>query len=325
VFDFLIVAPLTNLVLGFYQLLGENLGLAIILFTIFLRIVLLPLTIKQIRQQKKMAELQPRLQELQANRKDPNQMTPEEVALMRQTAGSCLGGCLPLLIQIPILIGLNIVIGRIATAETGDVFNNLVYFDALKYEAEYRFHTMFLGFDLAGVPSKIGFTSAFIPYGIIMVLLVITQYFQSKLMNFMQKKKPVAPKKTKANEKKAQINPKEAEKVAMQEEMQKMMQMQTTYLIPVMIGMASYSFSAALSLYWLVQNVFAIGQMVVQNKVLDAKKEEKKFKKEVEQEEKEVVREAEFVDAETEATAEEKTAKKSAKKKKKNKAKKSKK
>jgi YidC/Oxa1 family membrane protein insertase len=326
VFDLLIVAPLTNLVLGFYYVLGENLGLAIILFTICLRIVLLPLTIRQIRQQKKMAELQPRLKELQGNRKDPNQMTPEEAALMRQTAGSCLGGCLPLLIQIPILIGLNHVIGKIASAQSGDIFNNLLYFDALKHEASYRFHTMFLGFDLAGVPSKIGIGAAFIPYGAIIALLVVTQYFQSKLMLIMQKKKPAVSTKKKANEKRSDINPKQAEKVEMQEEMQKMMQMQTTYLIPVMIGFASYSFTAALSLYWLTQNIFAIVQMYVQNRMLDAEHVEKKFEKEVKIAEEEVIKEAEYedvIDAKLEAS-EAKELKKDSKKKKKGKAKKSK-
>lgn len=301
-FDLLIVGPLTNLVLGFYKLFGENLGLAIIFFTIFLRIVLLPLTIKQIRQQKKMAELQPRLQELQANRKDPNQMTPEEVALMRQTAGSCLGGCLPLLIQLPILLALNSIFIKISSNPSGDIFNNLLYFDFLKHDASYHFNTLFFGLDLAGVPSKVGFSAAFIPYAVIIVLLVITQYFQSKLMMLMQKKKPATSSRKKPNEKKAHINPKEAEKVAMQEEMQKMMQMQTTYLIPVMIGFAAYSFSAALGLYWLVQNLFAIVQMIVQNKFLDAEHVEKKFEREVAKEEKEVekeiIREAEFTDVE---------------------------
>jgi YidC/Oxa1 family membrane protein insertase len=325
VFDFLIVAPLTNLVIGFYQLLGQNLGLAIILFTVFLRIVLLPLTIRQIKQQKKMAQLQPRLQELQSQRKDASQMSPEEVALMKQTAGSCLGGCLPLLIQIPILLGLNHVIGKISSNPSGDVFNHLLYFDALKHDAAYHFNTMFLGFDLAGVPSKIGFnTATFLPYGLLMVLLVVTQYFQSKLMMLVQKKKAPAKKQTKnkPNEKKKVVNTKDADKVQMQEEMQKMMQMQTTYLIPVMIGMASYSFSAALSIYWLTQNVFAIGQMFVQNKMSDDSTPSTPAPKEkvtsVKEEDVETIREAEFTDAEQEkSSALTKSAKKSKKSKKK--------
>lgn len=292
-FDLLIVGPLTNLVILFYQLFGENLGLAIIFFTITLRVVLLPLTIRQIRQQKKMATLQPRLQELQAGRKDASQMSAEEVALMKQTAGSCLGGCLPLLIQIPILIGLNAVIKNISSNPTGDVFNHLLYFDFLKHDAAYHFQTMFLGFDLAGIPSKIGLTQAIIPYAILILLLVATQFIQGKMMMFMQKK-VVKTSKPKPNEKKgAVVSTKETDKVKMQEDMQKMMQMQTTYLIPVMIGVASYSFSAALGLYWLTQNVFAIGQMYVQNKT-SADMPKTVSKTEIT----EVIREAEFADVE---------------------------
>lgn len=268
-FNFLITTPLTNLVIGFYQILGENLGLAIIFFTICLRIALLPLTIRQIRTQKKMAELQPRLQELQANRKDPSQMTAEEMMLMRQTASSCLGGCLPLLIQIPILIGLNQVISRIASATSGDIFNNTLYFDSLKHAADYKFHTQFLGIDLAQIPSQVGLSNpAFIPFGIIIVLLVVTQFLQGKMMNLYQRRKKVAPKK-KANERK--VSKEEEEKKKMQEDMQKMMQLQTTYLIPFAIGMASYSFNAALGIYWLTQNLFAIGQVYIQNNYVDGK------------------------------------------------------
>jgi YidC/Oxa1 family membrane protein insertase len=269
VFHFLIVQPLTNLVLGFYQILGENLGLAIIFFTIFLRFVLLPLTVKQIRQQRKMAELQPRLQELQAQRKEKNQMSTEEMALMRQTAGSCVGGCLPLLIQIPILIGLNGVISKIASAKSGDIFNADLYFDSLKHVSEYKFNTSFLGFDLAKSPSQIPFGKAFIPFAILLILLVGTQFVQGKLMNFFQKKR----KNNKSTEKKKPNQPKptekQLEKEKMQEDMQKMMQTQTVYFIPVIIGITSYSLSAALGLYWLVQNLFAIIQINIQNNMID--------------------------------------------------------
>lgn len=266
-FNTIITEPLTNLVLGFYQIFGQNLGLAIIFFTIFLRFILLPLTIRQIKQQRKIAELQPRLQELQAQRKEGQQMSPEEVALMRQTAGSCLGGCLPLLVQIPILIGLNHVITKIATAKSGDIFNNSVYFDSLKHSSSYHFNTDLLGFDLAGVPSKIGFNPSLIPYIVLIALLIVTQIIQSKMMTASQKRKDAKLKKPKANQTK--ISEKDAEKIKRQEDMQKMMQVQTTYFIPVAVGLAAYSFPAALGLYWLTQNVFAIVQTFVQNKIFD--------------------------------------------------------
>lgn len=274
-FDTIVVYPLTNLVLGFYVLLGSNLGLAIILFTIFLRIVLLPLTIKQIQQQRKMQELQPKIQSLQSNKKQASQMSPEEMALMRQSAGSCLGGCLPVVIQIPILIGLNMVIGQIATVNTdsakgGDFFNPHLYFDFLKHSADYLFHTTFLGFDLSGVPANVPKSlPEFLPYALLIILLVVTQFISAKMMNSMQKKSQEKLKKAKPNQKK--LTKEEKEKQETQEAMNKWMQMQMVYLLPLMIGFGAYSFSAALGLYWLTQNIFAIIQTGVQNRHADGK------------------------------------------------------
>jgi YidC/Oxa1 family membrane protein insertase len=301
VFNFLIINPLTNLLLGFYELLGGNLGFAIILFTIFIRVILLPITIRQIRLQKKMAELQPRLQELQSKRKDPAQVTQEEMALMKQTAGSCIGGIVPFLIQIPIFLGLYNVINEIASAKSGDIFNDNVYFEFLKHDASFHFNTQFLGFDLAGIPSKlVGFNIGFLPFAILLALLVITQVMQSRLMSAMQKSKQaqqkaaVTSKKKKANDRKP--TKKEQEKVEMQEEMQKMMNLQMTYLLPLVIGVAAYSFPAALSIYWLTQNIFGIIQMEIQNRFSDGRLSFGKDKG-LPKEKKEKARIAEFEDA----------------------------
>lgn len=274
-FDTIVVNPLTNLVLGFYLLFGSNLGFAIIFFTIFLRIILLPLTIKQIQQQKKMADLQPKIQELQSKRKDAAQMTPEEMALMKQTAGSCVGGCLPILIQIPILIGLNIVIANIASVNSdpnkgGDFFNNILYFDFLRHSVDYLFNTSFLGFDLAEIPQRIGLQWSIWPYALLIILLVVTQFIQSKIVNSAQQKRAESlKKKNKANKKK--LTKEEKEREEMQEAMNKWTQMQLTYFLPLMVGIGAYSFSAALGLYWLVQNIFAIGQTIVQYRHADGK------------------------------------------------------
>lgn len=274
-FDIIVVYPLTNFVLGFYLLFGSNLGLAIIFFTIFLRTVLLPLTIKQIQQQKKMAELQPKIQELQSKRKESTQMSPEEMALMKQTATSCIGGCAPIVIQIPVLIGLNMVIGQIASVNSdsskgGDFFNNHLYFEFLKHAHDYVFNTNFLGFDLSKIPQHIGLSWDIWPYAILIVLLVITQFIQSKIMNsVMQKRTDLQKKKTKANAKK--LTKEEKEKEEMQEAMNKWMQMQTTYFLPLMIGIGAYSFTAALGIYWLTQNLFAIGQTFIQYRHADGK------------------------------------------------------
>ncbi len=91
-------------------------GLAIILFTILTRIFLLPLTIKQLQSSKKMQELQPLMAELRRKYgKDQQKLAQEMTKLYREQKVNPAGGCLPLLIQLPIFLGVyQAVIGLVA-------------------------------------------------------------------------------------------------------------------------------------------------------------------------------------------------------------------
>ncbi len=99
------VGILQAILLALSTLTG-SLGLGIILFTIFTRIALLPLTIKQLQSSKKMQELQPLIQELRRKYgKDQQKFTQEMTKLYRERKANPVGGCLPLFIQLPIFIG----------------------------------------------------------------------------------------------------------------------------------------------------------------------------------------------------------------------------
>ena len=79
--------------------------MAIILLTIFIKAILAPLTVKQIKSMKAMQELQPRMQELQNKYKnDPARLQAEMGALYKEMGVNPLAGCLPLLVQMPFLI-----------------------------------------------------------------------------------------------------------------------------------------------------------------------------------------------------------------------------
>lgn len=276
-FDTFVVNPLTNAILGLYTFWGEDLGLAIVTFTVLLKVAMLPLTIRQIRFQRKMMELQPKLQELQSKGKDANSvasMSGEDLATMRQAAGGCFGSLLTVIIQIPILIGLNIVIRSIASTESGDSFNDRLYFDFLEHEGAYQFNTHFLGLDLATVPSSIDFGLAIFPYLLLITILVMAQFGLTSFMSLYQRrmrlKNKKKTKKQKANDKKK--TEEQLEKEKMQEDMQKMMQVQTKYMIPAMIGIAAFSLPSALGVYWLSQNIFSLGQTFIQNNIRDKRK-----------------------------------------------------
>lgn len=90
----------------FYGLVG-NYGVAIILLTILVRTILLPLTVAQMRSTRKIQELQPQIKELQKKHKnDPQKLNKETMELYKKAGANPMGGCLPVLLQFPIIIAL---------------------------------------------------------------------------------------------------------------------------------------------------------------------------------------------------------------------------
>ncbi len=102
-----------DLFVGFLELtllwcarLTNNVGLGIILFTVFARLLLLPLTLKSIKSSRRMQELQPKIKELQRKHgKDQKKAQEEMLKLYQEHKVNPVGGCLPMLLQMPIFIG----------------------------------------------------------------------------------------------------------------------------------------------------------------------------------------------------------------------------
>ncbi len=164
-FHYLLTQPLTNVLVFFYNTIAlRDLGLAIILLTVFIRLVLFPLFHKSTRQQIIIQHLQPRLKEIQKEfKEDKVKQTEAMMALYREHGVNPFSGFLFLLVQIPILIALY------------QIF--LLDFGAGKLAGLYSFvadpgalHTTLLGLINLNQPS------------ILMVALAaILQYFQAKL------------------------------------------------------------------------------------------------------------------------------------------------
>lgn len=104
------VAPLSRFfswMLHLCHAVIPNYGVAIIVLTILVRLVTAPLTAKQMRSMKRMGEVQPRMREIQEKYKDDRQRQSQEMMkLYRETGANPLGGCLPMLLQFPVFIGL---------------------------------------------------------------------------------------------------------------------------------------------------------------------------------------------------------------------------
>ena len=104
--NFLLVHPLISLLVGAYDLLPDF-GFAVVLVTLLIRLALYPLYVTQIRSQRAMQELAPAIKELQQKHgKDKARIQQEQMKLYQERGINPLGGCLPLLLQMPILFAM---------------------------------------------------------------------------------------------------------------------------------------------------------------------------------------------------------------------------
>lgn len=108
IFNEVLFRPLFNLTVFLYNILpGNDFGLAIVVLTLIIKLVFFPLTSKSIRSQKKLSQLNPKVQQIKEKYKNDTKAQSEAtLALYRENGVNPIAGCLPLLIQIPILVGL---------------------------------------------------------------------------------------------------------------------------------------------------------------------------------------------------------------------------
>ena len=175
---------------GFYALI-PSFGLAIILLTILVRVVLLPLSIKQTKSMREMQRIQPEIKKLQAkNKGDRQKMNEELMALYKEHGVNPLGGCAPLLLQFPVLIGLFYVVRdpEKYVSATTSLFKDLVSQPLATHQ--------FLGLRLdcsssaalsGADPSNVGQVCgdgviSALPYLALVLLMGFTTYYQQKQM-----------------------------------------------------------------------------------------------------------------------------------------------
>ncbi|MFD2923855.1 YidC family membrane integrase SpoIIIJ [Halobacillus naozhouensis] len=118
-----IVFPLSQTLQFFADSTGGNYGLSIIVVTIIIRLVLLPLNVKQLKSSKAMQDIQPQLQELRSkysskDAQSQQKLQQETMQLFQKNGVNPLAGCLPIVVQMPILIGFYHAIMRTETIQT---------------------------------------------------------------------------------------------------------------------------------------------------------------------------------------------------------------
>lgn len=252
-----LVWPILNLLLAFYKFfewlhIPGPLGWAIILMTIAIRLLLYPLMRAQLRSAKKMAALKPHLDALNVKHKDNKQALQQaQMELYKQHGVNPAAGCLPLLVQMPVLIALYNVFYQVLQNGNLDKLvgeiNNIVYFPALKLA---HLDISFFGISLGVKPSdwqKFGWWLLLIP-----VVTAALQWYQNKLM---MPQAPVQP---------ALATTEKKEKTP--EDTAADMQKQMMLITPIMFGLFAYQFPLGLSFYWNVFGLFGILQQIMVNK-----------------------------------------------------------
>ncbi|WLR50862.1 YidC family membrane integrase SpoIIIJ [Bacillus tianshenii] len=199
------VYPLSWLITYVANMFNESYGLSIVIVTILIRLVLLPLMVKQTQNSKAMQAIQPELKEIREKYSSKDQKTQqklqkETMELFQRHGVNPLAGCFPLLIQMPILIA---------------------FYHAIMRTQEIKEHT-FLWFSL-GDPD---------PFYILPIVAAATTFLQQKLI------------------------------MAGTESQNPQMAMML-WMMPIMIGFFALTFPSALSLYWVVGNIFMVVQTLI--------------------------------------------------------------
>jgi YidC/Oxa1 family membrane protein insertase len=222
-----ILRPMLNALLGLYSVLGGQFWLAIIFFTVIVRVLMTPLMLPQQRSAKKMQELQPKLQELQKKYgKEKEKLSQEQMKLYREAGVNPMGGCLPMLIQFPIWIGLYQSIIQALGYQPLQLMSlsQNIYPFLDKIWTAVPLNRYFLGMDLALTPQQLGGLTYALP-----ILVAFTSWLQTKMTT------PSSG---------------DGQAAGMSQSM--------TLMMPLMFGFFSLNFSTGLSFYFIVSNIIGI-------------------------------------------------------------------
>lgn len=230
IFNKLLYQPLFNSLILLYQYLpGKDFGIAVIVLTCLIRLILYPLMTQSIKSQKALNELQPKIQEIQQKYKtDRQRQAREMIELYKKEKINPLDSFLPLLFQLPILIALFWVF--------------MAFKDGLDPGELTILYPFVSPPNLSQEPMFLGLINLAQPSLILAVLAGICQFFQTKIASPKTKRAKTSDQMTKFS---------------------KMMEKQVLYLFPIFIVFILLRLPAAIGLYWIVTSLFSLGQQYI--------------------------------------------------------------
>jgi YidC/Oxa1 family membrane protein insertase len=227
IFNTFFYEPLFNLLILIYNFIpGHDIGLVIIVLTLVIKLVLYPLSLKSIKSQKALQDLQPKIEAVKAQYKDQKEkLASEMMKLYKDEKVSPFSSCLPLLIQFPFLIAVYWVFRNGLTDQSLDILYSFVN-------------------NPGGINSiAFGFIDLSKSNLILAVLAGVAQFFQVKMLST----------------KKPEIKVKSSKDEGMMSSMNKQMM----YFMPIMTVVIGMGLPSGLMLYWMVNAVFTIGQQLL--------------------------------------------------------------
>ncbi|MBU0531160.1 YidC/Oxa1 family membrane protein insertase [Patescibacteria group bacterium] len=229
-FNTFLAEPIYNLLIGIYAVVpGQDIGIAIILLTIIIKLILWPLAAKSIKGQQALQKLQPKLAEIKEQYKDDKE--GQSKAMMKLYADekvSPLSSCLPLLVQLPIILALY-----------------RVFLHGLNDDATYRLYSFIPDPDIIS-PLFFGVVDLSNPNIFLAIGAGIFQFFQAKMMNLRKPPKEVA-----------------GSKGAKDEAMLSSMNRSMVYFMPIITVVIGASLPGGLTLYWMVVNIISVIQQYI--------------------------------------------------------------
>ncbi len=251
IFTPILIQPLTNGLILFYNILFHNMGLAIIGFSLLIRFLTNPLTKKSMDSMKKIKEIEPLVSKLKKKyANDQKGLMAAQTELYKQKGINPSAGCLPQILQIVILIALFNVFNQ-ALSQNGDAISKLnsVLYAPLKIAEDTTLNTKFLYMDVREpdlINEFLGLekNKPFPIPGPILILAGLLQFLSAKMTQPLVKKEEKVAKGTKGGA----------------DDMAVAMQSSMIYTFPAMTILFGIKFPSGLALYWLLFSLFQMFQ-----------------------------------------------------------------
>lgn len=229
-----VLNPIFNILIVIYSWVG-NLGVAVILFTLIIKAVMIPVTLPSIKMSKKQRDIQPELQKIKEKYKyDQKKMAQMQMELMKKHGINPASGCITTIITIIFMIAVYRSVMLLTMSGDIENLNKQIYFKQFQFVQDSSINTRFLYLDLAKPD----------PYLIITILAVVTQFLATKMLMPYSK----------IGEKAAKKTPDKTDDVMQS------MQKQNLYMMPIMFFIFGLTLPSGVMMYIITSTIFQIAQ-----------------------------------------------------------------